>query len=125
MIRKERKNEKNPHSPCPGCGATDQVFIRYRPYSKAIQAYCRKCNFTMTLETDFPCSPDAIIEEWDRKAVLAAVDLKPCPFCGGEASIRNQGGQTYWAACPSCGVRMPPSNTWDQAIEKWNGRVPS
>ena len=28
-------------------------------------------------------------------------DLKPCPFCGGKASIRNLCG-IYWVGCDSC-----------------------
>ena len=58
---------KRKHRPCPACGSHDQVYLRYLRESRAIQAYCRKCNFTLTLDTAFPCPPDAILEEWDRR----------------------------------------------------------
>lgn len=56
-------------------------------------------------------------------------ELKPCPFCGGEAVIRVLGGNKY--ICPihkkSCVIKP---NTWLQSslpikkqIQAWNRRV--
>ena len=55
-------------------------------------------------------------------------ELKPCPFCGGNASLRSEwmsDGYRYVAAvCTKCGVIMPGnySEVGDQAIWDWNTR---
>ena len=64
-------------------------------------------------------------------------ELKPCPFCGGEAEIKE--GWTYgdpphyYLMCKECGVRGGTTNlyldgnTAEECIEicarKWNRRV--
>lgn len=68
-------------------------------------------------------------------------ELKPCPFCGGEAKVKaakkDYIGFTIWCAC-KCGARTegfcPDTNKEDdtmenieeckkRAIEAWNRRV--
>ena len=51
--------------------------------------------------------------------------LKPCPFCGGEADIREP-NIFYWGkviVCEKCGVQMPPSKNNKEAIAAWNRRA--
>ena len=31
------------------------------------------------------------------KAIITGVELKPCPFCGGKAEIKE--GNSYWVPC--------------------------
>lgn len=68
-------------------------------------------------------------------------ELKPCPFCGGEAVIKavnRNYGLTIWCQCQKCGARtegyLPNTNNEDatidsiencknRALEKWNRRV--
>ena len=55
-------------------------------------------------------------------------ELKPCPFCGGEADCNNNGFMQYgwkkWAVeCPMCGVVSHFFDTEEKAIEAWNRRV--
>lgn len=55
-------------------------------------------------------------------------DLKPCPFCGGEADCNNnavmQGGKLKWATeCLGCGVITDCFDTKQEAIEAWNRRA--
>lgn len=69
-------------------------------------------------------------------------ELKPCPFCGGEAKIKavNQKsyGLTIWCQCKKCGVKTeeycPITNNEDTTLdsiekckntvlEQWNRRV--
>ena len=49
-------------------------------------------------------------------------ELKPCPFCGGEAEygLTMAGEEVY---CTNCGAAMPRTTTKDAAIEAWNTRA--
>lgn len=55
-------------------------------------------------------------------------ELKPCPFCGGEAKIGKISiDKTYYVQCGNgyCDV-LPSTYTYtteEQAIEHWNRRV--
>lgn len=50
-------------------------------------------------------------------------DLKPCPFCGGEASFKPRSFKT---SCDLCGAYVPTGATSsDESIAAWNHRAPS
>jgi len=38
--------------------------------------------------------------------------LKPCPFCGGPASIETHGGVAIY--CPKCDIDMPNAESWNR-----------
>ena len=48
-------------------------------------------------------------------------ELKPCPFCGGEAEI--VGYTIFWATCKECTAETKDFDTKEEAIEAWNRRV--
>jgi len=51
------------------------------------------------------------------------VDMKPCPFCGGEPTIiKNDNGSRWFVHCGNCGCKMPQKPTCGEAIMSWNGR---
>ena len=55
-------------------------------------------------------------------------ELKPCPFCGGEADCNNAGflknGKPMWAVeCVNCGMVTAFFYTDSEAIEAWNKRT--
>jgi len=54
-------------------------------------------------------------------------NLKPCPFCGGEAEIwRAKPGsdRKAWIACMArCGVLTREHMTDEEAVDTWNGRA--
>lgn len=56
------------------------------------------------------------------------MELKPCPFCGGEAEViplpsYNSNKCKYFVTCLCCGVETPrTSRTGKNAIERWNRR---
>ena len=52
-------------------------------------------------------------------------ELKPCPFCGGEAEIEMD-DCWYWnyhVFCQECKIGTDYYNTADEAIEAWNRRA--
>ena len=49
--------------------------------------------------------------------------LKPCPFCGGEASIYVAHDDGYYVCCDECGCGLPVYNTEEDAIREWNRRT--
>ena len=48
-------------------------------------------------------------------------DMKPCPFCGGEAEII--GDDYFWIQCKFCRAETMGSEDLAEAIEVWNRRV--
>lgn len=76
-------------------------------------------------------------EGWRRAfetQVPATITPLPCPFCGCEKVVVNQGRGTeppiYWAQCNSdaqepldCIGEGPQADTPDEAVQKWNRRT--
>lgn len=51
-------------------------------------------------------------------------ELKPCPFCSGEAEVLESGhSATFYCWCDSCETRGNYYNTEAEAIEAWNSRA--
>ena len=48
-------------------------------------------------------------------------DMKPCPFCGGEAEIMN--APESWVQCTQCGAAGPMHSRHLTAVLEWNNRV--
>jgi Lar family restriction alleviation protein len=49
--------------------------------------------------------------------------LKPCPFCGGQASLRFDADESVWSACCYvCDTYQSPNDDESEAIAAWNRR---
>lgn len=56
--------------------------------------------------------------------------LKPCPFCGGEAKLVKRklktgfypSGGTYYVHCTKCLVATQPRKNYEFVINLWNDR---
>lgn len=54
-------------------------------------------------------------------------NLKPCPFCGGEALVRRTMEEEMMIECDNSQCLIRPRTPWvseEEAIESWNRRVP-
>lgn len=56
---------------------------------------------------------------------MQEVELKPCPFCGGNAEQRKNRfiGWEYWIQCTKCGATTKSSHYEKLASEVWNRRA--
>ena len=50
-------------------------------------------------------------------------ELKPCPFCGGEADTMHAAAGYVYAICEDCGARSSSFGLENRAIEAWNTRA--
>jgi len=53
-------------------------------------------------------------------------EMKPCPFCGGEAGItwdKWKDDELYCCVECDCGVSTGVYETADEAVEMWNRRI--
>ena len=50
-------------------------------------------------------------------------ELKPCPFCGGEAELTGFGAPEYWVWCPNCKASADMHTGMENAIAAWNARA--
>lgn len=89
-----------------------------------------------------------MVADWDdtkqREVALAALelgqkhidltpikkDIKPCPFCGGEAELHNCAEMLdvtnvtgVGIHCTKCHIATIPYKTEDDAIDVWNNRI--
>jgi len=67
--------------------------------------------------------------KWYDHALAALPELKPCPFCGSPAEIRDDGDgwtmdgpQPFWVQCIHCPAMMKDFHTADWAAYEWNLR---
>ncbi|QUS39590.1 hypothetical protein RPMA_12635 [Tardiphaga alba] len=56
---------------------------------------------------------------------MSLVDLKPCPFCGGYATLERMGGHAWSCivTCVECGCTLESNEQWPNSGKKWNQRV--
>lgn len=70
-------------------------------------------------------------KEQDGEKHLTPLDMKPCPFCGGDFCLSYEGGRIC-GCCWDCGAKSSSveyegsehiSEAAEKAMEKWNMRV--
>lgn len=49
-------------------------------------------------------------------------ELKPCPFCGGKAYMKDNGNGHYSVACQDCFIETGNEKGKCKAIKEWNTR---
>jgi Lar family restriction alleviation protein len=86
----------------------------YQKYCSSNGMECNKCPLRK-VSSVVRCSFEWLNLEYKE-------ELKPCPFCGGEAMERKS-NKLYYVFCKNCSVKTVDSITKDAAIEAWNRRV--
>ena len=65
---------------------------------------------------------------WRKEAVMDDERLKACPFCGGDASVKQhyivQKKAMYKIGCDACGFALNWCERKSHAIKLWNRRAP-
>lgn len=52
------------------------------------------------------------------------IGLKPCPFCGGVAEIRDAAfKRVFWVECSECGANTSAFGNCKEAADMWNKRA--
>lgn len=87
------------------------------------------------------CNGSGVIQEYDEfdryhalecsqcsgSGVINTEEIKPCPFCGGEAETNNlmrpDINDRYWIECRECGIITKIFDNEQEVIEAWNRRV--
>ena len=52
-----------------------------------------------------------------------SVELKPCPFCGGEAIVDGCDDTLWIVICKECNASIGHKGTEQEAIDAWNRRI--
>jgi len=52
------------------------------------------------------------------------IELKPCPFCGGDAEVQRRGTNrvSMIIGCTDCSCTLETGETWIDENSQWNNR---
>lgn len=51
------------------------------------------------------------------------LNLRECPFCGGNAELSVHRGAVVFVQCQQCDATFPMFDSEQEAIDAWNRRV--
>lgn len=116
--------------PCPKCGSinlnimTEQLSGRQTIHCMDCHEYYHDCELNVGMDTS------EVLDRWNEYSqnytpTKPKTELKPCPFCGGQARIREDEGGFYQVTCTSvaCEIHTFSFDDVSDAVERWNRRV--
>jgi Lar family restriction alleviation protein len=69
-------------------------------------------------------APELVVPTGRYRVTLERIEeLKPCPFCGGEARIRRPGTKAWSVSCVECMAESIFALDKNLAIAAWNRRA--
>ena len=103
---------------CPFCGGCASVLEDEFEASRVFFVSCDNCGAATGLAEN----KQTVIDNWNKR-----IDLAPCPFCGGKASVcvDTVNNKTFFAViCESCGIISQASDDENEVVAAWNKRTP-
>lgn len=111
---------------CPFCGSAADFSAEY---INGVKNYTVECGYYACNARTHGIAPDleAAAEIWNTRIYEREVELKPCPFCGGDAKFVRAGAAYRKIAveCPVCKVKTPEADMKEKVklIRAWNRRT--
>lgn len=112
--------------PCPFCGGKAKMVV-YPNYNDGNDyvVICTKCDAGVPnwCETE-----EEATRQWNKRFdVTDKIELRSCPFCGGEAVIEHNSeydDEGYAVRCSECGIESPNCCSDEhEAAQWWNRRA--
>ncbi len=97
---------------CPFCGGNGKMENENTSW----YVECEQCH----VESSYYDSKEEAADAWNFR--VGDEDLKPCPFCGGDAQIEetNEEDNAYYVHCTLCGADGPVLEDKIKAMKSWN-----
>lgn len=112
---------------CPFCGGEAEmvVYNNYNNYNHDYAVHCTKCGATVPIWRE---TEEEATRQWNKRFdVTDKIELRSCPFCGGEAVIEHNSeydDEGYVVRCSECGIE---ASNWcsneHETAQWWNRRA--
>lgn len=117
---------ENELKPCPFCGG-EAVVEKWRQFNMnaAYVVKCSECGATVPIWRE---TEEEATRQWNKRFdVTDKIELKTCPFCGGEAWFEHLSecdDEGYAVRCSECGIESPNCcSNEHEAAQWWNRRA--
>lgn len=88
---------------------------------------CENCKHNDKGTDEYPCVECCERYPLKFESKPKEPELKPCPFCGGNAGFINNGERTWSIGCYTSNCYMWGSRGWyaskEEAVKAWNRRA--
>ena len=122
--RMEIKNDKVVLCAEKRSGVDDRFarFIKWAAEETGETETCEFCKYDDDGKSEYPCiqCKERYPNQFEPKP--KEPELKPCPFCGKEARMVQNGYEHHHVQCVGCACHTMSYETSEEAIRTWNRR---